>query len=155
MNVIPHLAKHRPDLTFLLCGQGDPAPWLTQPNIVYEPPKVGRERAAMFHGAKCVLLPTVYTEPFGGVAIEAMMTGTPVITSDHGAFTETVPCRRCRPHTEAEWLAALGVALTKDPAALRSHALSRYSTAVIGPQYHEIFQQIPQMRRTGWHGSQE
>jgi glycosyltransferase involved in cell wall biosynthesis len=35
-------------------------------------------------------VPTYYIEPFGGVAVESMMCGTPVLTSDWGVFSETV-----------------------------------------------------------------
>lgn len=48
------------------------------------------KRAALMAYARAVVVPTVYLEPFGGVAAEAQLCGTPVITSNSGAFPETV-----------------------------------------------------------------
>lgn len=41
-----------------------------------------RERANLLFNADAVLVPTTYLEPFGGVVIEAMLAGTPAITTD-------------------------------------------------------------------------
>jgi glycosyltransferase involved in cell wall biosynthesis len=41
-------------------------------------------------GALAVFSPTKTFEPFGNVACEAQMCGTPAITSDWGGFVETV-----------------------------------------------------------------
>lgn len=151
MNVVWNLAKLRPDLTFLLVGQGDPSPWLAEklPNLRALGPVAGRERARIFHGARCVLLPTEYVEPFGGVAVEAMLTGTPVLTSDHGAFTETVPSfRRC--HTAGDWMLGLDETLQVHPASLRAYATNRYAMGMVGPKYARIFRDIPGLRTHGW-----
>lgn len=150
INVVWNLARMRPDLRFVLCGQGDPSPWMTEPNLEYHPPVHGMDRAKMFHGAKVVLVPTEYLEPFGGVAVEAMLTGTPVLTSAHGAFAETVKCPKCRCHTAGDWLAGLDVAMGKNPSALHEWAASRYSLQAVAPQYDRIFKQVPGIRRDGW-----
>lgn len=149
LGVIWQLAKARPDLPFVLCGQGDPTPWLTEPNLSYRPPVHGMARAALMHGARCLLMPTAYVEPFGGVAVEAMLTGTPVLTSDHSAFTETVPdAWRCR--TRGDWLRALDAVGTADPAALRERTVARYSLQAVGRTYDRILRQIPALQRAGW-----
>jgi glycosyltransferase involved in cell wall biosynthesis len=49
-----------------------------------------KERAELFRDAAVLLVPTIYIEPFGGVACEAMLSGTPVVAHNFGAFTETV-----------------------------------------------------------------
>ncbi len=41
-----------------------------------------RERADLLAHADVVMVPTTYLEPFGGVVIEAMLAGTPAITTD-------------------------------------------------------------------------
>jgi glycosyltransferase involved in cell wall biosynthesis len=81
-----------------------------------------------------------------------MLTGTPVVASDHGAFRETIACDRCRPHTEAEWLAALDNAPKKSPMALREDAIRKYSLEAVGRKYDRILSSVPQMRRTGFYG---
>lgn len=47
-------------------------------------------RSKLMRGATAVFTPTLFLEPFCGVAVEAQLSGTPVITSSFGAFTETV-----------------------------------------------------------------
>ena len=41
-----------------------------------------KERANLLFNADAVIVPTTYIEPFGGVVIEAMLAGTPAITTD-------------------------------------------------------------------------
>lgn len=150
LNEVMAIAKERPDLEFVLCGQGDPEPWLQFPNVRYHPPVHGMARAELMHGARCVLMPTRYVEPFGGVSIEAMLTGTPCLTSDHSVFTETIPKDlRCR--TLKDWLHAIERAQDSKPDVIRAKAIQKYSLTAVGQQYHEIFQTIPEMRAKGFY----
>src|SRR5690348_5619303 len=53
---------------------------------------------------QAMLLPSTFLEPFCGVQVEAMLSGTPIVTNDYGAFAEinlhgvtgSTGGRRCR-----------------------------------------------------------
>lgn len=49
------------------------------------------QRRTLLAHAKALLVPTQYLEPFAGVHIEAMLSGTPPITSNFGVFPGTLP----------------------------------------------------------------
>jgi len=50
----------------------------------------GERKAELLAGARALLFPTQFNEAFGLVIAEALMSGTPVITSDKGACPELV-----------------------------------------------------------------
>lgn len=155
LNTVWELAKALPDWHVVLCGQGDPTPYLTLPNVTYLPPKHGRDRHALLSRARAVLMPTEYIEPFGGVAIEAMLSGTPVLTSDHSAFTETningITGFRCR--VLGDWLDAidrLGECLDPEPLAL--HAERMYGMHGIGAEYVRVLSAMQEAASPrGWY----
>jgi glycosyltransferase involved in cell wall biosynthesis len=141
VDLIPRLAALRPDVRFLLCGQGDPSPWLGLPNVEYLPPISGTARAEYLGTARAIIAPSRYVEPFCGTVVEAALCGTPAITSAFGAFTETVEQGvtgyRCQ--TPSEWVTALDAVLGLSRSAVRARALSRYTLDVVGPQYAAVF----------------
>ena len=155
LNTVWEIAKARPELEVVLCGQGDPSPYLTLPNVTYQPPKHGRERHALLSSARAVLMPTEYIEPFGGVAIEAMLSGTPVLTSDHSAFTETningVTGFRCR--CLGDWLDAIDrLDECLDPERLALHAERLYGMHSLGAEYVRVLSAMQEAASPrGWY----
>jgi glycosyltransferase involved in cell wall biosynthesis len=111
------------------------------------------ERATLMSGARAVLMPTTYIEPFGNVAIEAQMCGTPVITTDWGAFVETIEDGvtgfRCR--TLREFVRAVNAAPSLNPERIRQRAVEKYSTDAIGPRYERYFKRLSTLWGDGWY----
>lgn len=58
--------------------------------IIYIGEKGGKEKDEFLGNAKGFLNPIIWEEPFGLVSVEAMATGTPVISFKRGALKETV-----------------------------------------------------------------
>ena len=100
-------------------------------------------RKELMAKAKASFLPTLYTEPFGGVQVENLISGTPTITTDWGAFVENnvqgVTGFRCR--TFADFVNAVHNIDTINPYVCRSHGL-KYSLENIAPMYEKYFQDV-------------
>lgn len=139
----------RTDLTVLIAGQ--PGPKI--PHTEYVGVVTGRQKAELLAGARAVLCPTTYLEPFGGVAVEAMLSGTPVISSDWGAFTETVVTGvtgyRCRMLTD--FMTAIDATERMNRKAIRAHAQARYTTEVGAHMYGEYFDRLATLFDAGWY----
>jgi glycosyltransferase involved in cell wall biosynthesis len=111
------------------------------------------QRASLMAEARCLLAPTLYIEPFGGVAVEAMLSGTPALTTDWGAFPETVETGRTgfRFHTLGEADEMLQQAMELEPAGIRASAVERFSLEAVAPLYEAWFEQLDGLWGRGWY----
>ncbi len=112
----------------------------------------GEQKRQLLANARAVLVPTFYIEPFGGVAVEAMLSGTPVITTDFGAFTETVEhgVTGYRCNTLSEFYKAANDVRELDPVVI-SHKASYYLTSNIAHQYDKYFRRLQTLDNDGWY----
>lgn len=111
------------------------------------------ERGKLMAGAKALFVPTQYIEPFGSVAVEAMLCGTPVISTDFGAMSETnihgVTGYRCRTMGEFVW-AAQNVEYL-DRYEIHVHAAENYSLTTVAHQYQSYFEQLETLWGKGFY----
>jgi len=111
------------------------------------------QRAEILKKAKAIFTPTLYLEPFGGVSIEAMMCGTPVISTDWGAFPENnihgVTGYRCRTFEQFLWAAKNVHKL--DSAKIRDYARNNFSLNRVRYMYQEYFDRLYGLWGKGWY----
>jgi glycosyltransferase involved in cell wall biosynthesis len=118
--------------------------------------------------SRAVLMPSLWRESLGRVAIEAMANGIPVLASDRGALPETlgnggfvftIP-DRCTPsspliptpHEVARWVATIERICDDAPFEARHRALAkteanRWDPALVAGQYQQLFERV--IRRAG------
>ncbi len=95
-------------------------------------------------GARCLIFPIRWEEPFGLVMVEAMACGTPVVALARGAAPEVVGHGRTgfvveRPEQLAPAIAACA---TLDPADCRRHVSSRFSLDVMATGYEGAYRRV-------------
>ena len=151
MDTVLEIARRSP-YPIKIAGQGDPSPW-KHANIEYVGPLMGTERSDFLRNARCAIMPTVFTEPFGGSGVEAMLCGTPLIAVDYGAFTETViqgkTGFRCK--TLQDWLTAIEKVEELDRKEVARVARERYSLEACAEKYDSVFQTLNDLHRKGWY----
>jgi glycosyltransferase involved in cell wall biosynthesis len=154
---IVEMARKFPTTRFVLCGQGDPSRYLVEPNIFYKPPIHGLERSDYLGSLVACVAPTGFVEPFCGVAVEAQLCGTPVITKDYGAQTETVEnfITGVRCHTLSDYAYGIQMALDGkfDRAYIRERAVKLYDMYNVAKQYEYVFKTIMDVHngKNGWY----
>ena len=157
MDELVEIALRMPELPIYIHGPGDVSAWADRapPNLIFKGPLFGDERISVVQRARCMLMPTVFIEPFGNSGIEAQFCGVPLIASSYGAFQETVvegvTGYRC--NTLADWVDAIRASESLDRKTIASVAREKYSKAVVGRQYDRVFRQLSDLSAAGWYGT--
>ena len=113
------------------------------------------ERKNLMKGAIASFLPSMYVEPFGGVQIENLLSGTPTITTDWGAFSENniegVTGYRCRSFEDFVKAAKNCQAGKIKPIDCRKHG-EKFSLENIAPLYEKFFTDVTNCHGEGNRG---
>lgn len=130
----------------------------TSKNVEFVGYADSQKRFELMTHAKAVFVPTLYLEAFGGVAVEAMLSGTPVIATNFGVFPETVTSEtgfRC--DTLADFVKACYLAEDLDPLSIRNHS-EKYlleSVKILFDKWfndlYALYESAVDPSKKGWH----
>jgi glycosyltransferase involved in cell wall biosynthesis len=138
----------RLDKRLVVAGQGEPPEYGEYVGVVGP-----EKRGELLSRAQAVFVPTQYVEPFGGVHAEAMLCGTPVITTDWGAFVETVENGvhgfRCR--TLQDFMDAAEMVDGLDYLQIHGDAVDRFAMDRVKGQYESYFERLLTLWGEGWY----
>jgi glycosyltransferase involved in cell wall biosynthesis len=125
-------------------------PLLEQPGVEFVGEVGGREKDAFLGGARALLFPIRWPEPFGLVMVEALATGTPVVALKAGSVPEVIEdgvtgyvC-----DSEDDLVRAVGRLGDIDRARCRAEAERRFSPDVMAERYEEVYRRLLAERAT-------
>jgi len=114
---------------------------------------MGEKRSELFRNARATFVPTTYIEPFGGVAVESQLAGTPVITTDFGAFPETVEHGKTgfRCSTLNDFVQAARAVDQLNYLYIHKRAVQLYSMDNVRYQFDTYFHRLQDLWAQGWY----
>jgi glycosyltransferase involved in cell wall biosynthesis len=111
------------------------------------------QRRQLLRDARVLIAPTHYIEPFGNIVVEALMSGTPAITTDWGGFVDTnqhgVTGFRCKDF--AGFVDAMQRIDEIQTETCRNWAMAHFSETRVHDQFDQYFQKIAS--RNFYHGT--
>jgi glycosyltransferase involved in cell wall biosynthesis len=131
-------------------GHGDTS--LITNGAEYLGPLNASDRNEWMKRAQALLCPTIYLEPFGSVAVEAQLCGTPVISTDYGGFVETVEHGQTgfRCSYLGEFVQAIHRSTSLDAKYIRKRAVAKFSMHNIKHDYQRYFDRLMCLWDKGW-----
>ena len=133
-------------------GEGSPMTYGEYVGIVD-----AKTRGELMSKAKAIFTPTQYIGPFEGTHAEAMLCGTPVISSDWGVFAETnvhgVTGFRCR--TYGEYIQAAQNVDKLDPIQIMQYAVDNFATDNVRWKYEAYFDQLLDLWEDGFYSKRQ
>ena len=142
VHIVNQIAEKLPHIKVKIAGQ-NPDNMSFPSNVEFMGYADTETRRELMANAKGAFVPSQYVEPFGGVQVELLMSGTPTITTDWGSFAENnihgVTGYRCRTFEQFIW-ATENIENIK-PQDCRTWA-ENFTLDKVGPMYEEYFQSI-------------
>lgn len=111
--------------------------------VTWEGTLGGPEKAEKIARARGLLFPVTWNEPFGIAVVEALISGTPVLTSAHGSLPELVHPevgKICR--SEREFLEGIDSLGQYRPQRCREWALENFTYQKMARSYRELYERV-------------
>ena len=153
ISLIIDVAKKFPDYKFLIAGNGHIEKNQIPHNIEFIGVVKGEDKSRLLSKAKFLIAPSFYNEPFGLIVPEALMSGTPVITTDWGGFVENnrheITGYRCR--TYDQFLHAIRNINKIKSEDCRDFAIKHFSIDYARKRYIDYFKIIEKRYKEGYY----